>query len=56
MGPSLWSFRADRGVSCVMTSTRVIAERKQTHGDDLRQLRDQHHHALEAQRPGGARV
>ena len=32
----------------------IFAEREPQDGDDLRQLPDQHHHALEEERPGGA--
>ena len=31
----------------------IFAEREPQDGDDLRQLPDQHHHAVEEERPGG---
>ena len=40
-------------ISIIIIIMIIFAEREPQDGDDLRQLPDQHHHAVEEERPGG---
>ena len=40
-------------INIIIIIIMIFAEREPQDGDDLRQLPDQHHHAVEEERPGG---